>query len=276
MKNFKGFTLIELLVVISIIGVISSVIFVSFSGSRDKARLAKAQQFDADISHALGAYAVGIWRFEDISGGEVSDESGYGNNGTIQGDPVLVDSEIYPGTKALQFDGSDYIEILNNPSHLQVTGGITIVFWAYPESYHTARRNPICKAYGGEFCMTMEINSSIHLFYGTCGGNCSPYTSSSWPVGTLENNKWIHIAWTKSPDTGKAIAYANGKAVQIASCGVYCNTTASAANILIGDGYTSGFIGTLDDVRIYNEALSSAQIQQHFVAGAPAHGIAIK
>jgi prepilin-type N-terminal cleavage/methylation domain-containing protein len=121
----RGFTLIELLVVISIIGVISSVIFVSFSGSRDKARLAKAQNFDAQISHALGAYAVGIWRFEEGTGIDIHDESGFGNDGTFVGNPspTFPDSEVYVGTKALYFDGTDDYVNCGNNSSLNLAGG---------------------------------------------------------------------------------------------------------------------------------------------------------
>lgn len=42
-KNNRGFTLIELLVVISIIGLLSSVVFSSVNSAREKARIARAQ-----------------------------------------------------------------------------------------------------------------------------------------------------------------------------------------------------------------------------------------
>ncbi len=273
MRN-RGFTLIELLVVISIIGVIASIVLVSFSGSRDKAKLAKSQQFSANINHSLGAYAVGIWDFEDQDN-PTADRSGFGNDGTLHGDTHFVANDVLGG-HALIFDGvDDYVDCGNNPQ-MDITGEITIEFWAYPKSYDTARRNPICKAYGGEFCMTMEPGSSINLYYGTCGGNCSPYTCSTWPSGTLKNNTWVHIAWTKSPSANKAVAYTNGKVVQTTSCGAYCNTAPSENNLFIGDGYVSSFDGVIDNVRIYSEALSVGQIQQHYAQGAEKHGIALK
>ncbi|MEA3295592.1 MAG: prepilin-type N-terminal cleavage/methylation domain-containing protein, partial [Patescibacteria group bacterium] len=98
LEGAKAFTLIELLVVISIIGLLSSIVLVSTKGIREKARLAKAQKFDSSIQHALGANAVGIWRFEEGTGTTAHDESGYGNDGTIHGATFDIGGGVYPNT----------------------------------------------------------------------------------------------------------------------------------------------------------------------------------
>ena len=108
MKN-KAFTLLELLVVITIIGILSSIVIVSMSGSTDSATIAKGKAYAQQVHALLGANAVGVWNFDEGEGDTVYDISGYGNNGTFSGDTHFVPSDI--GGHALSFDGSgDYID----------------------------------------------------------------------------------------------------------------------------------------------------------------------
>ncbi|MCX6812158.1 MAG: prepilin-type N-terminal cleavage/methylation domain-containing protein [Candidatus Berkelbacteria bacterium] len=55
-KSKKSFTLVELLIVISIIGIISSIVFVSYSANQKRARDAKRLADMTTIIHALKAY----------------------------------------------------------------------------------------------------------------------------------------------------------------------------------------------------------------------------
>ena len=88
----KSFTIIELLVVIAIIGLLASVVLVSMSGVREKARIANALEFSQSVDFALGAYAVGWWDFDEGSGAMAGDKSEYSNNGTINGAVYTVDT----------------------------------------------------------------------------------------------------------------------------------------------------------------------------------------
>ena len=271
--NQKGFTLLELLIVIAIIGLLASVVMVQFPEAQKRARIAEAQQFADTLRASLQMEMVAWWAFDETSGNTAEDRWFDEIDGTLGGNPQWVTGII---NNSLEFDGVGDQVYFGNPSSFNITGAVTIEFWAYPINYALRRQNPICKAYGGEFCMTMEPNSSINLFFGTSGVNSSPYMSSQWPVGTLENNEWVHIAWTKNPVTNTVVAYKNGKAVQTRACDSYCNTTAGSLDLYVGTGYAGRYIGLLDEIKIYEVALPHSAIQQHYAQGLKTHPVLVK
>jgi len=90
---------------------------------------------------------------------------------------------------------------------------------------------------------------------------------------SVEINKWKYslATWSKSTNTMKV--YLNG--VEKAT---YTNTLSWTTNTNCGlqiGRYSTGssyvFNGVLDDLRIYKEALTQAQIQQHYAYGLPTH-----
>lgn len=274
----KGFTLIELLVVISIIGVLSSIVFVSFSGSREKARLAKAKQFDAQISHALGAYAVGIWRFEEGSGITLHDESGFGNDGTFNGNlaPVFP-AGVYSGTTALQFDGvDDYVNFGSARENLQMgTGAITLEHWIKLSPWSGYRILFFGGAGGGWNGYATGLSTDCSSFHYEVCGSTGGRQSADVNIG-IELNKWNYIVVIFDGINNRMTCYLNGEKKDNRSISDPGNVRNSHIFAIGSHNGSSWFYnGSIDDVRIYNEALSTAQIQQHFAAGAASHGIAI-
>jgi len=156
--NKKAFTLIELLVVISIIGLLASIVLISVNSVREKAKIAGGSQFDASVYHAVGAYAVGIWKFNDGGGNIAKDSSGYNNDGTLEGfsdNPWTTDTPSRKGY-ALRFDGVDDAVSFTSVSQEK----ITISAWVYLDSSGTSDYPRIVVMPG--YYIVIDNNSTIY------------------------------------------------------------------------------------------------------------------
>jgi hypothetical protein len=172
--------------------------------------------------------------------------------------------------EALAFDGEGQsADIANNPS-LQITGNKTISLWLFPTQF-SARRNPFNKAYGGEGTITIEKGGTISYFYGQGGGNAQPYVV----VGTrepLELDKWNHLVMVRDFTAKKVTLYRNGHKVAEAPT-EYPAASASTAPIRLGAGYAGAFAGKIDEVAVFNRALTEKEVLQLYDMGQRGYGL---
>ncbi len=271
-KN-NGFTLLELLIVISIVGILASVTIISYGSYQEKTRQKTAMQWSKSVHSLLGANAVGIWSFDNIIGNTVYDTSGK-NNATVSGGVSVIGGAVGNG---FNFNGANYINC-GNSSSIKVTGSMTLTFWAKPNNIALPnRQNPICKAYGAEICITMETNGQLSYFHGSAGTNGSPYFG--WGTTNVFNsNTWVHIGIIRNNATRRMYLYKNGKQVNTTTWASTYDPVASASyNFQIGAGYVNRFVGVIDEVRLFEEALSQSVIEQLYAQGLKDHqNLAIK
>ena len=265
----KSFTLIELLVVIAIIGLLASVVLVSMSGVRERARIAKVLEFSQSVQRAIGIDLVGWWSFQAIEpGNKVIDGSGYNNHGTVNG-AVLVSGLEQLGN-ALQFDGiNDYVNLPNDAFNSLSRG--TIAAWVYPTGsgvqgmiFHDSVNT------GNQLLFELE-NNKIH--WAARVGNWSPdgYGNTT----NISYNQWHFVVVTVDSSGWKAYldgVYDGGgpetRFFSALSSGQR-NNIGMDPNLAYGTGRP--FKGTIDEARIYNRALSSAEIQKQYADGLKNH-----
>jgi len=256
--------------VIAIIGVIASIVLVATKSARDKARIVKGLQFSASVHHALGAYAVGIWDFDD---GTATDYSGHEHDGTINEAVPVADTPSGEG-QALSFDGSndyvyaevgDWLGVSNTPWTVSAwfkspnSGGPIIGITSNPPS--------------GGWTMPFMSLASDGILYGWAWNGGRPSSNVGF-------NKWICGVVVYDPSEGIKL-YVNGELADSSSDTNYLasGTTDYWTTYTAGakpPNVPSYFKGIIDDVRIYERALSSAQIRKLYVEGAKEKGLVIK
>lgn len=202
---------------------------------------------------------VGWWRMNEGSGTTTGDSSGYGNNGTFVGAPAWQSEANCKEGQCLTFSPGNYIS-LGNPDTLKITGSQTISMWLKPGVLNDGvRRNPYAKAYGGEGTITQEPDGRLNYYYGTSGGNASPYQGFG-SGNILVAGQWAHVVLVRDLSAMKLYWYKDG--VQATSVNAtYAAATAGGNTAYIGHGYTSDYQGEIDDVRIYDRAFSEDEVK---------------
>jgi hypothetical protein len=209
------------------------------------------------LSSDIEAGLVGQWKFDETTGTSTYDSSGNGNIGTLINSPIRQTGTNCQVGGCLSFNGSNQYVSMSGPS---VTGNsqITIAAWFKLTSIQTGYYSGI-KIGGAE----LRINGSsggagqlANLFvYTPSGYVASGYTPS------LGLNQWHYVVATYafSGSIATSTIYFDGS-----SPATYNGPnpgTISSGSYQIG-WVNDYFPGMLDDVRVYNRALSANEISQ--------------
>ena len=198
---------------------------------------------------------VAAYTFAEGSGATTADVSGNGNTGTLVGGISWSASGRY-GT-ALSFDGvNDLVSIADAPS-IDLTSGMTIEAWINPTALSGWRTVAMKEMPGGLDYSLYASNGSRPAGYANTTGS-TMYVSAAGP-SALTTGAWTHLAVTYGGGTLRL--YVNG--VQVASQTGSGTIRTSTAALTIGGNnvWSEWFAGLIDEVRIYNRALTQAEIQ---------------
>ena len=189
--------------------------------------------------------------------GNAQDTSGKGNNGTVNGNPVWVTAGKVGG--ALKFNGStDYIDC-GVGSTLNITDAVSISAWIKLAA--TGLDQKLASNQDGTtggYKMAVFTDNRVEFEIRT-SANASTLNRTVAGGTTLTTNVWYHVVGVYSQ--GNYIrTYVNGVLDrELVTTSILGTSTSSCK---IGSSFTGDgglFNGTVDDVRIYNKALSAAE-----------------
>ena len=206
---------------------------------------------------------VGWWPFN----GNANDESGNGNHGTVNGASLSTD-RFGSVNKAYNFDGVDDVIIISDNDELRLNSGdFTIALWYKMNSYGLPNRHFIFKSDGPGstnkwgFQKTAVVNGGPSLSFSTSGALGGYWVNA--PV--VEDYDWHH-----------AIIVRNGILFNIYEDGILLTSVSnipmqtSIQAIRIGGDEINGgghwHHGSLDDIGIWNRALTQQEITDLFNA----------
>ncbi len=195
---------------------------------------------------------VAAFGFDEGSGSSVADASGNGNTGTVSG-ATWVTSGKFGG--ALQFNGSSARVNVPNAASLQLTTGMTLEAWVDPSTVSDVWRDVIYKGNDNYYLEATSSNASKPDGGLIAGGTYG----DAYGTAALPANTWSYLAETY--DGSNLRLYVNGSLV--ATTAHTGSITTSTNQLQIGGDsiYGQYFAGMIDEVRIYNTALTATQIQ---------------
>ncbi|MBI2542782.1 MAG: tail fiber domain-containing protein [Candidatus Aenigmarchaeota archaeon] len=199
------------------------------------------------------------------------DRSPYGNDGTLTNisSPATSLSGWTANGKfgnALILDGvNDYVNV-GNDTRFYMTDAITISAWIKGNSTQATNSEIISKE---DYPSGWGLYGSGNLVIGLTGsGWTGTAISTSFTTGV-----WYHVVGTYDSSSGSMKAYVNG---------VLESTVAGSGTITTGrrplyigtseQDFARVWNGTIDEVRIYNRALSAEEIRTQYLGGLQSHG----
>jgi hypothetical protein len=203
---------------------------------------------------------VSWWQFNEGTGTVAGDSSGNGNNGTIYGATWTTTGKF---GNALSFNGvSNYVQSTTTVSYDTSANNYTISAWIYQTGTAGNTFNSIAgiNMPGLGLVIATYSNNQIGAW---ANGNLGSWIT----VGDLRNT-WHYVVavFTQSSSWVPAQMYLDG--VYVGNSVTDRTTPATGSGTIAASqsyaGYSTYFDGSIEDVQIYNRALSAAEIQTYY------------
>ena len=201
---------------------------------------------------------VGYWPFN----GNANDESGSGNNGTVNGATLTTD-RFGVANKAYSFDGvNDFIDLGVNPLINNLTQNYTFSFFILKNNFNSSMvLGNIDPSIVGSWRILLRTTTNFESSFNNSPTWYSAYSSQN----TITLNNWIHLVTVR--DNSFIKIYVNGILNSTTNVGLLNPNTYPNAETKLGKHWVSidnnyEYInGKLDDLGVWNRSLSDCEIQ---------------
>lgn len=208
---------------------------------------------------------VGWWSLDETSGTTANDLFGL-HDGTHQNGPAPVAGKVGSG---LSLDGSnDFISVPDDPELDVGTGDFSLSAWILPTFDGTivSKRQSVGGKYRGFVWMVFGSGQLLQI-----ADDVNSWYNMYYPFGTLTNGQWHFVTVTVDRDSPTGCRmYVDGALVYATNPMNRPGNLDNASALNIGrtsdDGFNS-IKGTLDEVALYDRALTAGEVQSLYNAG---------
>jgi hypothetical protein len=223
----------------------------------------------ADLNDELVAY----YPFN----GNANDASGNGNNGMVTG-ATLTDDRFGNIGNAYNFDGDDYI-VLESATGLQITDDFTVSAWIYKTDDDIRNQERVERIVGlfqsqGSFqpiysMMYSGDSNLIRMQVKDGSNNWNRALNTIYSKTRMTSKSWHHLVFTLN--TSQYSFYLDGVLDGIGTWGNKVRNSDPSPYLGIGvrGDLFNLFHGSIDDIRIYNRALSGDEVKQLYQMDEP-------
>ena len=207
---------------------------------------------------------VGYWNFEEGTGNsQTFDRSGRGNTGTLTNMDPLTDwvKGATSTGQALDFDGTGGLNmgdpaILNFGSNQQ----FTISVWI-KGNFTDADQTIVAKRNTAGFQLTFTTAAGVFFRIDEGGANVdTPYLVAD---STILNNQWHHLVVGRNAT--EHFVYFDGALDNTTSDNTLADISDNLGLFRVGTlGGSGGFVGQIDEYRVYNRALTSSAVERPY------------
>ncbi|MBK7498428.1 MAG: T9SS type A sorting domain-containing protein [Ignavibacteriales bacterium] len=192
--------------------------------------------------------------------GNTIDESGNGHDGTINGNAALVPDRFNTSDRAFTFPNQSSNISLANSTNMNLENGFSLNAWIkYKNTYSVIIGKHVC-GYVNGFILGIDYDGQLQLWLGNSGW------STVRTNETLMENRWYMVTATYDVNSGAAKIYLDG---QLENSATISYTNFSSYPVSIGEVFQNNcspanMSGAVDEVKIYNRALSDAEILDEY------------